>query len=237
LLPETVSVEALQLPGRERRVGESPITDLDEALREALGSIDCEGDAPVVWWGHSMGALIAFELCLRFAARGRKRPAALIVSGCSAPSLPLPEINFSGVSDADFATALAKLGGTPQELLSDPEALSLLLPVLKADYEITRQARRALRPTDKVDVPLLVLGDASTDSHDVLRWEEHTTATLRTQCFPGGHFFIHHNRPAIVEVLLEYVQGLQDPGTGMTAGRHRHVNYPVRPGGKTWTMP
>jgi surfactin synthase thioesterase subunit len=206
LLPETVSVDALQLPGRERRADEHPVTDYEDVLREALSVIDCDGDVPVVWWGHSMGGLLAFELCLRFAALGRKRPAALIISGCPAPSLPLPEIDLSCLSDTDLVAALARLGGTPEELLSDSDALSLLLPLLKADYEVARQGRRALRTAGKIDVPLLVLGDASTGSRDVSRWEEHTTCFVRTQCFSGGHFFIHSNRTAILQSVLEHVQ-------------------------------
>lgn len=136
-LSEDVELAAVQLPGRSYRLGEPPYRRI-EALLLALEPVLCElcTDLPYVLFGHSMGALVAYELAERLRRSGRPLPAALVVSGRRAPHLPSIRPAVHDASDRVFIAALEEYQGMPQRVLRDPDMLAMVLPALRADFEL-----------------------------------------------------------------------------------------------------
>lgn len=205
LLSMDIAVDAIQLPGRENRYGLSPINDFDVVMDMVTAAVDCSGDIPVVFWGHSMGALIAFELCLRLEARRSALPAKLILSGSKPPSVP-DDRNFAGLPDDGFIEAIQGLNGTPDDLLSNPEIASVFLPVLRADFTVAKAARAKIEGV--VDLPIVVLGgdrDPHVTADDLAKWQAHTKKPISVKIFPGDHFFIHQNMELVVAYTLSRI--------------------------------
>ncbi len=199
LTPE-VEALAVQYPGRQDRHREPAVTDLHvlaDRIAEAIGEPVFR---PRAFFGHSMGASLAYEVAVRLEGRPDAAPTALILSGRRAPSRwrPTPE-------PADDATLIAKvraLGGTAAERLSDPDVLELVLPALRADHRALATYRDT--PGAPVSCPVVALaGDADTESSvsDVDAWRHHTTGGFELRVFSGGHFFVADRLPARARLI------------------------------------
>ncbi len=201
-LPAGIEVCSVQLPGREGRVNEEPATTLDglvpalaDALREWL-------DRPFALFGHSMGALIAFELARHLQRSGGPVPEVLFASAHQAPHLPRGTARIARLPDNELMEQVRAMGGTPQELLDNRELLELVLPVLRADFSICESY--AYRQGPKLALPIEVFGglaDRTVTHGELTPWSVHTESQFRIRMLPGNHFFIHTARP----LLLRYV--------------------------------
>src|ERR1700730_8910128 len=135
-LPDHIDVVGVQLPGRGTRLAEHPISDLQQLVRELAAAIVPLFERTCVLFGHSLGALLAFEVSRRLRHTRRVQPRALIVSGRRAPQLPRTEMLLHDLNDRDFVARLVELNGTPPEILASPEMLAFLLPILRADFKL-----------------------------------------------------------------------------------------------------
>ncbi|GHH60139.1 hypothetical protein GCM10018781_04230 [Kitasatospora indigofera] len=214
-----VQVVPVRLPGREDRLAEPRFTDLDALVTELDEQLGPELDHPHVFFGHSMGALIAFSLAERRHARGQELPEALLLSGYRARHLPAPRIADRNASDEELAAVLAALGGIPQRLLEHPEWLSALLPVARDDLLLCAgPLSRAIAP---LPVPLYVFAgseDRLVAPEAIRLWEQHTTGPFEMDTFAGGHFFI---RDCDTEFLARVAQLLRRHGAAGTASGAR----------------
>ncbi|MEU7861008.1 alpha/beta fold hydrolase [Nonomuraea sp. NPDC049141] len=202
LLAPEIEVVAIRLPGREIRFQETPYTRVDQLVPELVRGIAPLLDRPYAWFGHSMGALIAFEACRWIRHLGLSEPSGLVVSGRSAPDLPMRERPVHGVPTPELAKWLRETGGTPQELLDDPDLFAALLPMLRADLAVAETYR--YRPEPPLSCPLSVFGgsdDHYADEDELRRWGRHTTAECRVRIYRGGHFFIHDSQEQILPVI------------------------------------
>lgn len=203
-LPSWLEVLPVELPGRGMRLGEPPIPALLPLIETMLTGLRPWMDRPFAFFGHSMGALLAFE-ATRLLRRWRQPlPALLAVSGYRAPHLDDPEPQLRGLSDQALLARVRDLGGTPVEVLNSPEILELLVPVFRADFAVTETWRSPEEPP--LDVPMLVLGglwDPRAPQPTLERWEQHAAGPIRTVMFPGDHFY-HRAAPApVLRVLRE----------------------------------
>jgi surfactin synthase thioesterase subunit len=181
---------AIDYPGHGALFGEPLATSIEQLV----ASVRCQlklGERIAIF-GHSMGALVGYELCHLFEQEGR-RPDLLMVSGSAAPSRRF-SARFAAIeSDQALTAELRRLGGTPPEVLADPELMELALPALRADFQACANYRWTERAP--LHTPLRVLG--GTDDvvgHDELQaWRKHTRADCTTHMFAGGHFFLHQN--------------------------------------------
>ncbi len=202
-MPPHIEVCPVQLPGREQRLREKPftrITPLVEALAEALEPL--LDDLPCAFFGHSMGAVIAYVLTHRLARQ--RRPTQLLVSARRAPQLPREEEPTYDLPPAKFRARLRELNGTPQEVLDHDELMELMEPLLRADFELNETF-----PADgrtPLDVPITAFGGVT--DHEVPRqaleaWKEVTTGRFRLRMFAGDHFYLHQQRGPLIAAVSE----------------------------------
>jgi surfactin synthase thioesterase subunit len=215
-LPGDIELQALQLPGRESRLRERPFESIEECVASALPVLAAGSDLPYAIFGHSMGALIAFELTLALQRHGVAPPEHLFVSGRRAPDEPDPEPPVHGLKDDEFLDELQRrYGAVPQAVREEPELLALLLPTLRAD--IGAIERYAMRPGARVTCPIHVYG-GTLDRHprpdQLPAWQGVAATPIRVREFEGDHFYLSSQAAS----LLADIAGAW-PLVGLAAAR------------------
>jgi medium-chain acyl-[acyl-carrier-protein] hydrolase len=203
---DNADVLAAQLPGRERRIVEPPIGDLEELVQSLVPALMSRIDRPYLLFGHSMGALIAYRIALELGRLGIRRPQRLIVSGYRSPELSSRNRSLHTLSDQEFIVELKKYGGTPDEILQHEETMQLLLPMIRADFRIHETYRHAPQPA--ADFPITAFtgkADHLVPNEDMLPWADKTAAGFEQRLFDGGHFFLHEQRDAVLGAIQEIV--------------------------------
>jgi medium-chain acyl-[acyl-carrier-protein] hydrolase len=221
LLRPNVEVYAAQLPGRESRLREAPLRTLGEIVEPLTAAISTLADRPLIIFGHSLGAVLAFEVVQRLCQNPDTPVAALFVSGRPAPHLasrgprlahfPLPEIVFR-ISEL--------YGNIPKALLEEPEFVAMLGKVLQSDLEVLEHYQPAERRP--VPCPIAAFGgaDDSLVSRDELEaWREHTRGDFRCTQVPGDHFYFKTlaGQQLLLASIREYcaaAAGPAPPATG-----------------------
>jgi medium-chain acyl-[acyl-carrier-protein] hydrolase len=201
-LPLDIEMQAVQLPGRERRLGEPLFTRL-ASLVHTLGYVLLPYlDRPFAFFGHSMGALISFELAHEFHRRHGSGPVHLFASGRSAPQSAdcVPPIHH--LPESEFIAALRRFNGTPDEVLHNAELMQLLLPTLRADFAICETYSYVAR--EPLDCPISVFGGLQDDGvsrDDLDAWRAQTRSSFLLRMLPGDHFFLHGNRALLLQAI------------------------------------
>jgi medium-chain acyl-[acyl-carrier-protein] hydrolase len=191
-MPEGVAIVPARPPGRENRTAEQPIDRIGGMVKAVLAAIGPYLDRPFAFFGHSMGAMIGFELTRALRRHGLPMPAALFVAGARAPQFRKGHVPSPAPSDEEFLREIHELEGAPREVLENEELLKYLLPALKADSVLGRMYVYHDEPP--VDVPVRAYvgsGDARLPREVILPWKEQTIASFSMREFSGGHFFIH----------------------------------------------
>jgi medium-chain acyl-[acyl-carrier-protein] hydrolase len=202
-LPASVELCAVQLPGRESRLREPPFTSMPHLVAALVPELLAHLDRPYALFGHSMGALVAFEAARALQAMGAQRqPIRLLVSGRRAPHLPETETLMHTLSDTEFVAEIRRrYGGIPDEVLRHRELLELLLPGLRAD--IAAIETHTFVPGPALGCPLTVFGgdaDARATREQLAAWQLHGHGGMRLRTFGGGHFYL--NDPAVRAELV-----------------------------------
>lgn len=203
-LPSDIELWAARLPGRESRFGQAPMTEAAQIVEALADAVAAAPRVPTLAiYGHSMGAILGFELAHALRARGIM-PDLLMVSGRAAPHRHEGQPRVHLLGDEEFLqNLLALYGGIPQAILDDRELLNLFLPTLRADLQVVETYRFRERPGG--EWPLMVYGgidDQSVGREDLLEWQHHTSGPFRLQMMAGGHFFVQTERAAFLEALL-----------------------------------
>jgi len=197
-----VEVARVHLPGRETRLREPLFTCLESLVDTLVKELIAWIDGPFILYGHSMGALLAFEL-----ARGLRRcynllPVHLFVSGYRAPQLPPEEAPFSHLPDAAFIDRVRQYGGLPDLVAQNDELLEIFLPILRADFEMTETY--VYKAETPFEFPITAFGgisDPKTSRDKILAWRMHTSVQFTTHYFPGGHFFLHDSEALVLDEI------------------------------------
>ncbi|MDH6142640.1 surfactin synthase thioesterase subunit [Kitasatospora sp. GP30] len=205
LAPE-LDVLTVQYPGRQDRRSEKSIEDIGEYADRIHEVLLAEADRPTALYGHSMGAILAFEVACRLEASGHA-PLAVIASGRRAPATHREE-NVHQRDNQGIVTELRRLSGTHTELLGDDEILQMILPALRSDYTAVE---RYICPAERtVNCPILALTgdqDPRTSLDEAKAWDRHTTGRFELEVLSGGHFFIVDHQRRLAERIAEFVSG------------------------------
>jgi medium-chain acyl-[acyl-carrier-protein] hydrolase len=199
VLPASVEVCAIQMPGREERLSEPPITSWDQASTQAFEALAPLMDRPFALFGHSVGATLAFELARSFRARQHAGLVHLFVSGREAPHVAavIPPIHH--LPDEEFVREVRALDGIPESLVQNAELMDIFLPILRGDFHLAEVY--AYRADTPLTIPISAYGgvaDASVPATLLDEWRAHTSASFRRVMFPGGHFFVNEHRAALL---------------------------------------
>jgi medium-chain acyl-[acyl-carrier-protein] hydrolase len=197
-LSPVVSVCPVRLPGRETRIHEEPIADMAALVNALEAAITPYLDRPFAFFGHSMGAAIAFELARSLRRHGKTLPIALYVSGARAPQFRL---HWTPPPAPDDRQLLQQL--LPAELLDNPHVMEYALPVLRADTTLYR--RYVYAAEAPLPLPIFAYGghsDPNVSPEHIEAWREQTTSAFLRREFEGGHFFIHSAGDEFLRTLL-----------------------------------
>jgi medium-chain acyl-[acyl-carrier-protein] hydrolase len=203
LLPPEVDALTIRLPGRDSRLGEPLPGDLVTVAAQVAGELAPVLPARFAVFGHSMGALLAFELARELRSQLGLEAACLVVSGAPARGRADQDRRYEDLDDADLRAALAAMGGTDAELLRDPEVWGLIRPVVRADLLMCDRYR--LAPGKPLDCPIVAYGardDWSLAAGSAESWREHTTGCFEQRMFPGDHFYFQRIPQAFVMDLV-----------------------------------
>jgi medium-chain acyl-[acyl-carrier-protein] hydrolase len=207
-LGPAIGVCPVQLPGRETRLSERPYRRLRDLVPQLLPAILPLADRPLALFGHSMGALIVFELARSMRAAGMPLPTHLYVSGRTAPQIRDSHTVMFELSDAELLAELRVLGGTPREVLDDPTVMAKFLPFLRGDLELNENYSFAEEPP--MPVPLTVFGgeaDPRAAPEELAAWSVVTASRFEVRMLPGDHFAVFQR----ADVVLKHMRsGLAD---------------------------
>jgi surfactin synthase thioesterase subunit len=200
-LPDT-EVWGVVPPGRAERLGEPPFTRLDELVERLVDEVDFT--APFAFFGHSLGALVAFETARALHAAGRPGPERLFVSGHRPPHLPLVDEPISGLPWPEFrAEVERRYPAPPPELAEDDELYEEILETLRCDLALFETYRHL--PGPPLDCPIVVA--SGVDDHwteaDLRPWARHTTADCRIEMVEGDHFYLPRHSARITRIIAD----------------------------------
>jgi medium-chain acyl-[acyl-carrier-protein] hydrolase len=211
-LPAFIELCAIQLPGHGHRLREPVLNSLQAIVDTLHGELMPLLDRPFAFFGHSMGAIIAAEVCRSLAGQAGPLPQQLFLSGRRPPWLPDPQAPLRQLSDEAFVDEInRRYGGIPPEIAAEPEVLALLLPALRADIAALETHRPSA--TEPIDCPITVIGgseDPLTPRAHLDAWRHETRREFALRLFPGGHFYLDDCREALVpEIARTLVSRLQ----------------------------
>jgi medium-chain acyl-[acyl-carrier-protein] hydrolase len=201
-LPEEIEINAIQLPGHETRVGDAPHTELSSLLDEVVRAVYPYFSKPFALFGHSMGALISFELARRIRREFAIQPAWLFLSGLRALQIPNPDQPLHSLNRVDFLQQLQSRYGMPANLVQHSELLDLFMPLLQANFQMCETY--VYHPEPPFDCPISAFGgreDQRISPLDLAPWQAHTTKPLRLRILEGNHYFFEHFWSEIVSFV------------------------------------
>ncbi len=189
--PEDYEVLPVELPGRGSRLQEPLKLDMDSLVQELVKTITEYLNKPFIFFGHSMGALVAYEITRKLSAQNLPLPEKLIVSSHGAPQLGKSGPIMHKLPKNEFIRELKELNGMPEEFFESQELLDIFLPIIKADYTVCETYNHSAN--EKLNVPIIAVrgtNDNSVPKEEMIGWSELTAKDFRLLEFPGDHFFI-----------------------------------------------
>jgi medium-chain acyl-[acyl-carrier-protein] hydrolase len=213
LVREDISLHAIQPPGRGKRLFDPPVLDLETAVEAIVEAIGPMLDLPFFFFGHSMGALVAFEVARALRRKTMVLPRRLFLSAYGAPQFKRSRKAIHGLPDNEFTEAVKALEGTPHDVFENPELLSLILPALRADFALVEcYQHRFEEPLPTPIVAFCGMRDAYVDREAMEGWQFQTSLFAGVHMMPGGHFFIHEALPSLASKIAEGVRQTFDHG-------------------------
>jgi surfactin synthase thioesterase subunit len=198
---DLVNLVPLELPGRGNRVREAPLRDVHNMAADLFDQIHQELPPQYAIYGHSMGSLVGYLLARKIIQMGLQAPQHLFFSGPHEPARPLVIPPRHLLSQKDFVQQLIDLGGSPEEVLKDPDLLSFYEPLLRADFEATDTYVYEAGEPLQVPMTIMVGKDEGITMEQAVTWRDETTAAVDIMYFPGNHFFIFHHAQEIVRTM------------------------------------
>jgi medium-chain acyl-[acyl-carrier-protein] hydrolase len=207
-LPADVEVCPIQLPGRGTRLMEPLCTQLSPLIQALAQALFPLLDKPFAFFGHSLGALVSFELARQLRRQYGVQPVRLFVSASRAPQLPHRGLPVHTLPEGDFLAELRHLNGIPRAVLEHEELMQITLPVLRADFAVYETYVYSTELP--LNCPISTFGglrDRTVSQSDLEAWREQTRGSFSLQMFPGDHFFLNTTQPLLLRVLSQELHG------------------------------
>src|SRR5579875_3755851 len=202
-LPPEVELCGIQLPGRESRLGEPAYTRIVPLVEALAGAIVPYLDRPFAFYGHSMGALVSFELARQLRRTYDKLPVSMYIAAYRAPQLPNPNIKIHHLPEEMFKVVL-RAYGIPEGILQNQELMQAMLPTLRADLELCDNYE--YKEELPLVCPFLIFGgqkDVRVNPADLDLWRVHSSAPYRLSILPGSHFFLHSAQDLLLTAIAQ----------------------------------
>jgi medium-chain acyl-[acyl-carrier-protein] hydrolase len=202
LMPSDIDVCPVELPGRGARIPERPFRRMDQLVDTLCDVFGPVLTAPFAFFGHSMGAYIAFELARRLRSADGSPAMHLFVSGTQAPGRAARRSVMHAMPDDHLIAALTEFGGTPPAVMARHELVTALLPTMRADLELAETYRAP--GSSRVPCPITAFGgaDDKIDRHSVEMWSSFTEGRFRAKIFSGGHFYLSNASNALADEIV-----------------------------------
>jgi medium-chain acyl-[acyl-carrier-protein] hydrolase len=203
-LSAACEIYAVHLPGRENRLTEPPFTKLSPLVQTLTEALLPRLTTPFAFFGHSMGALIGFELARELRRQQAPSPTHLFVSGREAPQLPSREPPIHALPEPQFIAELQRFNGTPKEVLEYPELMQLLMPALRADFAVCE----TYTYTNDAPLDCAITAFGGLQDHRVSRerlepWNDQSRASFSLRMLPGDHFFLHKAEALLLKIIAQ----------------------------------
>jgi len=202
---------ALELPGRGVRMQEPLTQDIATIKNECLQAIIPYVDYPLVFFGHSMGAILAFELLADLEAAYPQLNAHLIVSASNAPKHSLLKHDVSQMNDGEFIALLLTMGGIPPAISKNEALMQFFLPRIRSDFALLKQYK--VRDQVVLRSPLSVIAASDDDNLQhaaVIDWQQYTQANYQITWCTGGHFYLEDNLNLLSDLLNQALTGVRN---------------------------
>uniref|UniRef100_A0A450VS54 Medium-chain acyl-[acyl-carrier-protein] hydrolase n=1 Tax=Candidatus Kentrum sp. LPFa TaxID=2126335 RepID=A0A450VS54_9GAMM len=189
--PAEIELRPVRLPGREERFGEACYRNVTPLVQALASGLSPYLDLPFAFFGHSMGALLAFELARILRREGGPKPFCLIVSGRKAPQIPFSGRALHKLPNSELVEELRNYGGTPEIVLQHEELMAIFTPVIRSDFAINETYVHM--PETPLDCPIRAFGgetDHLVSMPDIDAWRQQTTNDFALHMFSGGHFYL-----------------------------------------------
>ena len=206
-LPENIELIAIQLPSRDGRYTEAALTETTQVVESIRQQILPYLTKPYIIFGHSLGALISYELLHDLNKPEIMPPALFIPSAYRAPHLPAKAKPAYTLPDKEFIARLEQFEGTSKVVLENQELMAAFLPRIRADFQILETYKYQQRP--RLNTPILAImgkDDPHVAKNELLDWEGHTQEKFRCHFFEGGHFFIHTAEQELMQMIRQECQ-------------------------------
>jgi medium-chain acyl-[acyl-carrier-protein] hydrolase len=201
-LPEEVEMWGIRLPGRESRLGEPAYSSLDPLVTAVSEALWPYLDHPFVIFGHSLGALVGYELAQHCKKQNGPQPLHLFMSGHRAPHCPPLHPPVHDTDNETFLNRIRTLGGTHKQFFAVQDLVQLMLPTLRADFAVWENYKYKKNST--LDIPITAFGgkaDIEVQQSDIVAWQEHTNSNFTYHIYPGKHFYFQSNpEPLLIEI-------------------------------------
>jgi medium-chain acyl-[acyl-carrier-protein] hydrolase len=203
-MPPEIDLCPLELPGHAARLDEPPLTSMSALMERLDHAIKPLMGVPFGFFGHSVGACMAYEAARQLRSADGRMAVHLFVSGRGSPSLASaadPPVRLR--SDQELLAILGRFGGTPTAVMEHPELVAALLPTLRADLALVEGYR--VDTGDHIACPITAFGGADDLSHSgsLQSWRNFTRGKFRTCIFPGGHFYFSPEPAALAREIIQ----------------------------------
>lgn len=204
-ISKAVEFHALQLPGRSDRLTEKPIAQVPELIEQLQEMIQPLTDKPLIFFGHSNGGLIAYELARALQAQAEVDVRHLVISSKPAPHIKPRRLRHV-LNNEELIEELRHFGGTPEAVLNHPVFMEMMLPAIRADFSLSETYQHVKHKNEQASLDAdtsLWWGDDDllAPQADVLAWKPYLGNVVDTRGFEGGHFYLHEQRRAVIEQL------------------------------------
>ena len=203
-IPGNIELWAVRLPGREQRLSEQPFRRMGPLVESLYEAMAPQLSSRYAFYGHSLGAVVAFEMARKIERQGGQGPIRLLVSAHSAPQIGLRRLPFYTLPDKEFVDGLRRLAGTPQEALENEDLMGLMMTALRADFEVDETYN--YEEGKPLECPISVFGgtdDPDVPQADLEAWRMQTSQQFSLHMMEGDHFFIFRSQEFMHQLSQE----------------------------------